>query len=60
MSKYEAEANGCDDALMLDWRGHLAEGTGANLVLVINGELHTPTPDCFLNGITGRRSSDRQ
>ena len=60
MSKHEAEANGCDDALMLDWRGHLAEGTGANLFLVINGELHTPTPDCFLNGITGRRSSDRQ
>jgi branched-chain amino acid aminotransferase len=52
MSKHEAEANGCDDALMLDWRGRLAEGTGANIFLVINGELHTPTPDCFLNGIT--------
>ena len=47
MSKHEAEANGCDDALMLDWRGRLAEGTGANIFLVINGELHTPTPDCF-------------
>lgn len=52
MSKHIAEAEGCDDALMLDWRGRLAEGTGANLFLVINGELHTPTPDCFLNGIT--------
>src|SRR5207302_856810 len=52
MAKHEAEAQGCDDALMLDWRGNLAEGTGANLFLAINGELHTPTPDCFLNGIT--------
>ena len=52
LSKHEAEASGCDDALMLDWRGQLAEGTGANIFLVINGELHTPTPDCFLNGIT--------
>src|SRR5260370_35540144 len=52
MSKHEAEADGCDDALMLDWRGQIAEGTGANIFLVINGELHTPTPDCFLNGIT--------
>ena len=52
MSKHDAEAAGYDDALMLDWRGQLAEGTGANLFLVINGELHTPTPDCFLNGIT--------
>jgi branched-chain amino acid aminotransferase len=52
MSKHEAEAAGCDDALMLDWRGQIAEGTGANIFLVIDGELHTPTPDCFLNGIT--------
>jgi branched-chain amino acid aminotransferase len=52
MAKHEAEAQDCDDALMLDWRGQLAEGTGANIFLAINGELHTPTPDCFLNGIT--------
>jgi branched-chain amino acid aminotransferase len=52
MSKHDAEAAGCDDALMLDWRGQLAEGTGANIFLVFNGELHTPTPDCFLNGLT--------
>ena len=52
MAKHEANAAGYDDALMLDWRGQLAEGTGANLFLVIGGELHTPTPDCFLNGIT--------
>ena len=52
LSKHMAEAEGFDDALMLDWRGQLAEGTGANIFLVINGELHTPTPDCFLNGIT--------
>jgi branched-chain amino acid aminotransferase len=52
VSKHEAEKKGFDDALMLDYRGYLAEATGANLFLIINGELHTPTPDCFLNGIT--------
>ena len=52
LAKHAAEAAGCDDALMLDWRGQLAEGTGANIFLVLDGELHTPTPDCFLNGIT--------
>lgn len=52
LSKHDAEAKGFDDGLMLDWRGQLAEATGANIFLVINGELHTPTPDCFLNGIT--------
>lgn len=52
VSKHAAEQEGFDDALMLDWRGYVAEATGANLFTVINGEIHTPTPDCFLNGIT--------
>ena len=52
MSKHEAAASGFDDALMLDYRGRVAECTAANVFLVFDGELHTPTPDCFLNGIT--------
>jgi branched-chain amino acid aminotransferase len=52
LSKHDAEAKGYDDALMLDYRGFLAEGTGANLFLVMDGKLHTPLPDCFLDGIT--------
>ncbi len=52
LSKHEAEAAGYDDALMLDWRGQVAEGTGANIFLAMDGVLHTPTPDCFLDGIT--------
>ena len=52
LAKHAAEAEGCDDALMLDWRGRLAESTGANIFLAIDGKLHTPTPDCFLDGIT--------
>ena len=54
LSKHEAEAKGYNDALMLDYRGYIAEATGANIFLVIDGKLHTPKPDCFLNGITRR------
>ena len=54
LSKHKAEADGFDDALMLGWRGQVAEGTGANVFFAKDGELHTPTPDCFLNGITRR------
>ncbi|CAH2600159.1 Branched-chain-amino-acid aminotransferase [Rhodovastum atsumiense] len=54
LSKHKAESEGFDDALMLDWRGQVAEATGANVFFAIDGELHTPTPDCFLNGITRR------
>jgi len=52
MSKHEAEAKGCSDALMMDYRGYVAEATGANVFFVRDGEVHTPTPDCFLNGLT--------
>lgn len=52
MSKHTAEKNGFDDALMLDFKGRVAEATGANIFLVQNGELHTPDPECILNGIT--------
>ena len=52
MSKHAAEANGCSDAMMFDYRGYVAEATGANIFFVKDGEVHTPLPDCFLNGLT--------
>jgi len=55
ISKHAAEAEGYEDALMLDWQGRVAECTGANIFLVMkDGKIHTPTPDCFLDGITRR------
>ena len=54
LSKHAAESDGFDDALMFDWRGQVSEGTGANVFFAFGGELHTPVPDCFLNGITRR------
>lgn len=52
LSKHAAEAKGYADALMFDWRGYVAEATGANIFFVKDGKIHTPDPDCFLNGIT--------
>ncbi len=51
-SKHAAEAKGCSDALFMDYRGYVAEATGANIFFVKDGEVHTPTADVFLNGIT--------
>ena len=52
LSKHEAEKDGFDDALMLDYRNYIAEATGANIFFVKNEKLYSPKPDCFLNGIT--------
>jgi branched-chain amino acid aminotransferase len=58
LSKQHAEQGGYNDALMFDWRGRVAEATGANVFFVKEGALHTPTPDCFLDGITRRTIMD--
>jgi branched-chain amino acid aminotransferase len=52
ISKHKAERNGYSDALMLDWRGHVAECTGANVFFIRDGRIHTPLADAFLDGIT--------
>jgi branched-chain amino acid aminotransferase len=52
ISKHKAERKGYADAMMLDWRGQVAECTGANIFFIKDGKIHTPTPDCFLDGIT--------
>ena len=52
ISKHAAEKDGYTDAMMLDYRGYVAESTGSNVFFVKDGVIHTPTPDCFLNGIT--------
>ncbi|MEO6359784.1 MAG: branched-chain amino acid aminotransferase [Sphingomicrobium sp.] len=58
MAKNRAESRGCSEAMMLDWRGQIAEATSANIFFVRDGELFTPTPDCFLDGITRRTVMD--
>ncbi|PLW79145.1 branched-chain amino acid aminotransferase [Cohaesibacter celericrescens] len=52
LSKHKAEQAGYNDAMMLDFEGYVAEATGANIFFAKNGVLHTPMPDCFLNGLT--------
>lgn len=52
MSKHAAEAKGCSDAMFFDYRGYVAEATGANIFFVKDGEVHTPLPDAILNGLT--------
>ncbi len=58
LAKHQAEREGFADALMFDYRGQIAEATGANIFFVKDGVLHTPTPDCFLDGITRRSAMD--
>jgi branched-chain amino acid aminotransferase len=58
LEKHKAEAEGYADALMYDWRDHVAECTGANVFFIKDGVIYTPTPDCFLDGITRRTVID--
>ncbi len=58
ISKHKAERKGYADAMMLDWRGQVAECTGANIFFIKDGKIHTPTPDCFLDGITRKTVMD--
>ena len=58
LSKKQADDRGYDDALMFDWRGQVAEATGANAFFIKDGALYSPTPDCFLDGITRRTVMD--
>jgi len=58
LARQTAEARGYDDALMFDWRGQVSEATGANVFFIRDNQLHTPTPDCFLDGITRRTVMD--
>ncbi|MGA8154856.1 MAG: branched-chain amino acid aminotransferase [Rhodoplanes sp.] len=54
ISKHKAERKGYADAMMLDWQGRVAECTGANIFFIKDETIHTPTADCFLDGITRR------
>jgi branched-chain amino acid aminotransferase len=58
LSKHKAESKGYSDAIMRDYRGYVAEATGANVFFVKDGSVHTPLPDCFLDGITRRTAID--